>query len=211
MKRLIRKIQFKLRDFFINRKYRKRLKSKDFTIISCDCIGGCIYKDLKMQFLSPTINLYIGARDFVTLCANLKEFMTEGEMSEYHFEGCPYPLATILVPSGKKIMLFGKHYTSFDELKSAWDRRKTRINYDKLFFILCEGNGFDEGVLRDFDALPNENKVCFVSKPMPEYKSAFYLKGYDSQSSQKATLSYEKRLGLKRYYDQFDFVSWFNG
>ena len=211
MKRLIRKIQFKLRDFFINRKYRKRLKNKDFTIISCDCIGGCIYKDLKMQFLSPTINFYLGARDFVTLSSKLKEFIENGDMRDYHFEGCPYPLATISIPSNKKIMLFGKHYTSFDELKSAWEKRKARINFDNLFFILCEGNGFDENVLKDFDALPYKNKVCFVSKPMPEYKSAFYLKGYDSENPQKTTLSYEKRLGLKRYYDQFDLVSWLNG
>jgi uncharacterized protein (DUF1919 family) len=211
MKKLIRKIQFKLRDFFINRKYRKRLKNKDFSIISCDCIGGCIYKDLKMQFLSPTVNMYIGAADFVTLAKNLKEFATEGVLSEYHFEGCPYPLVNVSTPSGKKILLFCLHYKRFDEVKNAWERRMKRINLDNVFLILSEGNGFSESVLKDFDALPYENKVCFVSKPMPEYKSAYYLEGFNPRDNERLTLSYVKKLGLKRYYDQFDFVSWLNG
>ena len=30
--------------------------TNDFSIISCNCVGGLLYHDFDMKFLSPTIN-----------------------------------------------------------------------------------------------------------------------------------------------------------
>lgn len=58
------------------KRMRDKIKSKDFTLISSDCIGGLIYHDLEMPFLSPTINMAIPAHSFVKLCANLKWYLS---------------------------------------------------------------------------------------------------------------------------------------
>ena len=49
------------------------LRNHDFTIISNNCIGGCVYHDFHAEFLSPTINLYIPFPDFITFLKNIKE------------------------------------------------------------------------------------------------------------------------------------------
>ena len=50
------------------------LKQKDVTILSNFCIGGAIYNDLGLQFLSPTINLFFGHHGFIDFVNNLKEY-----------------------------------------------------------------------------------------------------------------------------------------
>jgi uncharacterized protein (DUF1919 family) len=37
---------------------RSRLTNKEVTIFSSNCIGGVIYHDLGLRFMSPTINLF---------------------------------------------------------------------------------------------------------------------------------------------------------
>ena len=46
--------------------FRSLIKTdSEFTIISSNCIGGVIYSDLHRKFLSPTINLFFSAKDFL--------------------------------------------------------------------------------------------------------------------------------------------------
>lgn len=54
---------------------RKCFKPRPVSIISQQCIGGGIYHDMGMQFLSPTINLYFEAKDFIKFVENLKHYM----------------------------------------------------------------------------------------------------------------------------------------
>ena len=57
----------------INKK--KHLKNKDFTIISSNCVGGIIYHDLGLPFLTPTVNLSFDMNDFVKFVSNLKYYI----------------------------------------------------------------------------------------------------------------------------------------
>ena len=61
-----------------DRKIRQILsavKPNDVSIISQNCIGGVFYHDIGMQFLSPTINLFIKEPDFVRFALNLRHYM----------------------------------------------------------------------------------------------------------------------------------------
>lgn len=63
--------------------YRKRkLKNKDFTIISNNCCGGLIYRTLGIKYNSPTVNSWISRKDFFVFCNNLKEYFSY-ELEEY--------------------------------------------------------------------------------------------------------------------------------
>ena len=54
-----------------------KIKSTSLSIISQDCLGGVIYHDTKSQFLSPTINLWFSASDFVKLALNLDFYLAQ--------------------------------------------------------------------------------------------------------------------------------------
>ena len=53
------------------------------------------------------------------------------------------------------------------------------------------------------------NKVVFTHKPYPELKSAFYIKGFENEGEVGDLFTFSGWNGEK-YYDQFDYVSWFN-
>ena len=72
----MQKIGKKYRKLIRNKIERKKIKNKEFTILSNTCIGGIIYNDLGQRFLSPTINLYITPKDFVEFLENLDDYLS---------------------------------------------------------------------------------------------------------------------------------------
>ena len=54
-----------------------------------------------------------------------------------------------------------------------------------------------------------QTKVVFTHKPYPELKSAFYIKGFENEGEVGDLFTFSGWNGEK-YYDQFDYVSWFN-
>ena len=84
--KLIIKIKIKLvaiiieyqKKYFKNR-YRKKLKNKDFTIISSNCNGAVITSDLGIRFNSPTVNLFFYPDDYLKFVSNIK-FYVEQEL-----------------------------------------------------------------------------------------------------------------------------------
>ena len=53
------------------------------------------------------------------------------------------------------------HYHSEEEAREKWNRRKERINRDKLLFKLSEREGCSREDVERFVALPLKNKICF--------------------------------------------------
>lgn len=56
---------------------RRKLHNTSFTLISNNCIAGCVLHDLGLQFKTPTINLYIPFPDYVVFLENLRENLTK--------------------------------------------------------------------------------------------------------------------------------------
>ena len=67
-------IRLFLREKFINKPNRKKLKNKNPSIISSNCNGGFIYHDLNLKFFSPTINLFFYPKDYIKFIANLEYY-----------------------------------------------------------------------------------------------------------------------------------------
>lgn len=76
IKSVYKDIRFTVRDGLINRKYRSELLNHDFSLITSDCLGGCIAKDLKTQMNSPTRNFYFNADDYVKFCSDLDYYLS---------------------------------------------------------------------------------------------------------------------------------------
>jgi uncharacterized protein (DUF1919 family) len=184
------------------------LKNNDFSIISNDCLGGVICKDLRCRFNSPTVNFYFSAEDYIKFISNLKEYVENGSLTAVTGDS-DYVKVAISV-GGEEIVAHCLHYKTAEEFIEKWNLRKARINYDNCFFMLSDRNGFTEEHLKAFESLPYKNKVCFVHKEYPNYPSAYHIKGVDDNGMVKVMTDYKHSFGIKRRYDDFDFVSWLN-
>lgn len=201
-----------LSSLFILPSMRKRLKVDDITLICNNCNAGFIYSDLNLKFCSPTINMFFYSDHFITFCERLDEYLKEPlvlcKCPEYR-QDLNYPICNIgdgeTLP---KLELHFLHYKSFKEVCDSWERRLCRINHSRIFVIWTFFDETNEEWLARLDALPQKNKVAFCNKYFPDYKSAYYIKGYEK--SGLGVLSRFKGLTGHRIMDEFDFVSWFN-
>lgn len=195
----------KLQRKSINRKLKAGLKNHGMTVISANCVGAFILHDLNEPFNSPFVNLYLSPKDFVRYLQNIS-FYQQQTLSFIPSEK-PYPVGKL-----GDIQIHFMHYHSKEEALEKWTMRSARMNFDNLFIMMTDkdgAQGIDYEDLVAFDQLPFKNKVVFTHKPYPELKSAIYIRGFENQNQVGDIFTFSGWDGMK-YYDQFDYVSWFN-
>lgn len=179
---------------------RERLYNKNFTIFSTNCIGGIIYHNLKLRFLSP--------KDYIKLLEDPQKYFSNSDMHEIKIENINYPVGRL-----NDITVYGEHYSSFDELRNKWNERKKRINWGNIFVFMIERDGCTYQDLRDFDKLPYKNKVVFTKKRYENIKSSIVLPdSYDEENENvNNLLQYKSSFSILETIDEFDYVRFFNG
>lgn len=183
-----------------------KLKNNNPTIIASNCNGEFIYYDLGLKFLTPTINLSFDMNDFVKMVENLEWYMQQPIM--------PYEDSRFDYPTGMlgDIEIRFNHYKTFEEAVSKWEERKKRINWDNLFIMGIDGDNCTYDSIKRFDNLPYKNKVIFTNKSYPEFKSSYYIKGFEDKKGVGVLLYFkEKQFRIRRYLDDFDYVKFLNG
>lgn len=185
-------------------KKRRRLKNPGFSILATNCIGGVIYHDLGLEFLTPTVNLTIPIQDFIRLAENPRWYMDQ-------------PLARLENPGGCPAARVGDvrvnfvHYASFEEGAAKWEERKRKINYDRLILMATDRGGCDYEALRRFDRLPCPHKVVFTHRPYPEFSSARCIRGFEDRGEVGVLTNFKPGRLKRRYLDDFDYVRFLNG
>lgn len=183
---------------------RLRLRNKTATIISSNCNGEFVYYDMKLRFLSPTINLSFDMNDYVKFLENLEWYMDQ-PIVPFQDERFSYPCGKI-----GDIEIRFNHYKTFEEAVNKWEERKKRINWDNLYIFAIDGDNCTDESLRRFDDLPYEHKVIFTHIPRPEIKSSYYLKGFEDRSGVGVLIDFKKQFKVRRYLDDFDYISFLN-
>lgn len=162
------------RNDIIAKNAHKKLSAYDFSIISQNCIGGVFYHDMHMQFLSPTINLFFKEPDFIRFVQNLEYYInTELRM----VWGEEYPIGYL-----EDIPVYFMHYQTCREAKEAWDKRKQRINWNKIIVVSTDMEGFDEYAWKLWTKI-SYPKVLFTATErknqgvvsFPQYKKNGYV------------------------------------
>lgn len=189
----------------INKANRRRLKNTDVSVIASNCNGGCLCHDLGLKFNSPFINLWLYPKDFLKFLNDPMKYI-HADLEFVHEEGIKYPVGKIL-----DIKLYFMHYKSETEAAEKWYDRRERINWDKLFVMFTDRDGCSYEMIKEFDELPYKNKVIFTHVPMPDIKSAVYIKDFRkcNEVGICSDYKYSGWYGLK-YYDRFDYVKWIN-
>lgn len=183
---------------------RIKLKNKNFTLIASNCNGCFICHDLNVRFNSPFVNLYLDARDFIKYLKNMEHY-NNCELSFINKENIDYPVGML-----DDIKLYFVHYESEEQARSKWIERSKRINLENLFILMTDRDGCTKDDLIEFDNLPYKNKIVFTHVPYDDIKSAVYIKGFEKDNEVGMCFKFKNRFTGKKYYDDFDYVSWFN-
>lgn len=173
----------------------------DFSIISCNCIGGLLYHDYGRKFLSPTINLYINSPDFIKFALNLEKYLNY-ELIEV--KNRKYPIGKL-----GDILVHFLHYDTFAEAKTKWEERKKRVIYDNIFIIMTDRDEFDEKLLKDFEKITFK-KVLFSHKKLNIEDCVYVKKDFKKDMVDDLT-KYIDFKGTRVYDYYFDFDKWFTG
>lgn len=150
---------------------KNKFITRDISIISQNCIGGIIYHDMGMKFLSPTINLYFEAKDFIKFISDL-DFYLKTEIKMFKDEN------NIIIGILKDIKVIFLHYTSEEEAKEKWIERKTRIIKDKIFIISTDRDGFDELDFENFKKVKYPKVLITRNEKWKDYDFVIYLEKY---------------------------------
>lgn len=186
---------------------RLRLRNKRFTLITQNCIGGIIYHNLGLEFLSPTINMRIGTlEDFLEFCSNFQQYMQLPLVQDISSQES-YPVGTL-----GRIKIHLNHYKTFEEAVQKWESRKAKIQFDNIYIIATDWGG--EG---DINALPREyierwasvkckNLIVFTQKKYDDIPYAKYI-GTEKMKKMLCTNRYTGLRGFEYYWDVVKFLN----
>ena len=194
-------------DFFderYNKHLRERLKVNKFSIMCSNCMGGWIYHRLGVEFQSPTINQYMSDKDYFKFITNL-DYYLNADLKEAESKDGKHPYGIL-----GDISIQFTHYKSAQEAIDAWERRKKRIDFDRLYFILfdtVDGEISKKDIL-EFGRLKCANKIVLSKNDYPEldYVVTIPLRKHDTNKH------YMNRnlIGRRRFEEKWDYVKWIN-
>jgi len=183
---------------------RIRLKNRSMTVFSSNCNGAYMLHDLGCPFNSPTVNLYFLPEHFLKFVRNPEKYLS-AELEEIFLPDITHPVGQL-----HDIRLFFMHYSSFAEAKEAWERRAKRVNLNNVYIVMTDKNGCTYEHIKQFDELPYKNKVIFTHKEYPEFKSAYYIPGFEDKGEVGILSDWKPQLLRRRWLDDFDYVAFFN-
>ena len=204
--RLLATYKSRIVDKVCARYRRNQLKRKDFSIICNNCLAWGIYHKLGLQFTTPTVGLFFFDADYVKFLDNfdflIRQPLKFKNISKYSkanelLKEKKYPIGVL----GDDIEIHFLHYRDEQDAAEKWLKRTARINFDNLFFVFSDQDGFNEELLTLYENLPFENKIFFSSKPAENHPCLIYL---DSSNSQYITRN-------RKYEKQIDIIKWLNG
>ena len=108
------------------------------------------------------------------------------------------------------IMVRVGHYNSFSEAQEAWKRRAQRVNMDNVYVIMTDKDGCTYGHLKRFEELPYKNKVIFTHKKYEEFRSAYYIPGFEDDGEVGILSDWKPQFFKRRWLDDYDYVNFFN-
>lgn len=185
---------------------RLRIKNKNITIISNNCISGFLYHDLHLKFLSPTINTLIIEEDFFCLMQNFENFIKYGFFKEIKKTNWNCPIGELTF-EGKSISVYFMHEKDYSSAIQKWERRKKRINFESLFFVYVN---FDKPT-PNFQIIKKNYNILVLGEENKILNNIVYFNPF-----KKNAYDFNKLFSLipgvfsKRFFWNFDFVKWFN-
>lgn len=163
-----------------------------------------MYQYFDLPYNSPTVGLYFFAKDYIKFLKNLKYYLN----LELKFIPCEKSKNyTYLTEDSKKvpigvlddIEIVFLHYKSKKEAFEKWERRKKRINWDRLIVKFNDQNNATEEDIREFDSLDFKNKLCFVANPIQDVKNVIVFEEFLGQKYVQDFNEWKKHINIIKY------------
>lgn len=183
---------------------RLRIRNRNFTILCSNCIGGIIYNRLGMQFLSPTINLFIRQYDFIKFIGNPQFYLSQ----ELIFIETEYPFPVGLLGD---IRIHFNHSDNEADARLDWERRKKRINWDNLYIIMYDRDGLTREQIYSLSCIRCKQLIVLSERDVyPELDYVYHIKRSGINRNNDQVFLDDDFFGLRTFEKQWDFVKWLN-
>lgn len=191
---------------------RSKLKNKDFTILSNNCFGGFVYDNYSLKYRTPTIGLSFPSKDFLKFLENLPYYLSldiEEIKDKKDIKCKDFLKANNLDIETAKIYKLGDlelnclHYKNFNDIKTKWDRRKKRINFNNLIVKFNDQNCATLADMKRFLNLPYKNKILFTCHPYFKHSTnrfVYYMPMYEGEKCVKDDIfKFHKVINMTNY------------
>lgn len=198
------------RRYLFHKRKQIRNKNKALTLITNNCVGGIVYHDLGLEFMSPTINLFFDNEDFFTFVNDI-EYYANQEPVEVFDTGKNFPIGE-LRKGDKSIRLYFMHYKTFDEAVEKWKKRAKKIDYNNLFIIFEYPQSLKktDEIYKEFKNIKHTNKRMITNLVDFEDEEIVSFDIYDKNYYPGKLIDYKDKYGKKRYLDDFDYIAFLN-
>lgn len=189
-------------------KMRKKIKNKNVSFICPNCIGGILFHDLGLKFLSPTVNLMMTQTDFVKYIKHLDVY-NKGDLTFFDHEKFTCQCAKLHAHGLDDLIVHFTHYVTPEDALNKWNDRKSRINSDNIFIFLEERDGLTYKEIESLSTLKVKGLVVFTAHKY-DLPYTVYIPKY-ANSGEVGNILRKNHLTEAREYERFfDFISWFN-
>ena len=124
-------------------KYITTTHLSECSFVSQDCTAGELYRQLNLPYLSPFTDLMLGGSAFSNFLENIPShlsqaitFISRNNALIFKEENAhilvDYPVFQLGTPN---MEIHWIHSNSEEDVQDKWNRRKERINYDKIITI----------------------------------------------------------------------------
>lgn len=185
-------------------KMRKRLKNQNVTFLVPNCIGGILFHDLGLRFLSPTVNLMMTQTDFVRFVKNMDAYLAK-DFSFFKHPEYMCPCAHL-----GDVTIHFTHYANEEDAARKWRERAKRINRDNLFIFCEERDGITKKEIQSLSAVKARGIVVFTANQYDDIPFALNIPKYRADGEVGNILSRSYLDDSREYESYFDFVKWFN-
>ncbi|MGI5867991.1 MAG: DUF1919 domain-containing protein [Kiritimatiellia bacterium] len=182
----------------------RRYAGDPVSILSNNCLGGLICHDVGIKFDTPTVNLWMTCDDFIGFMENLPEMLKE-EVVEIPQEASLFPVGQL----AGRITLNFTHYRSFVDAKDAWNRRRIRVDFNRIVVVMADNSDLSDEAIRRFKQLPYPKKMFVQSRRKFEILGDCGLLA-EGDFSKGFNITDFSGWNGRRFYHQFDFVGWLN-
>lgn len=181
--------------------FRNKLLTNIPTIITNSCNGGFIYRALGLTALSPTINVGIYPEDFIKICRNPQEYLSEDMVFDHWSllfgNGKRTPVGRI-----KDVEVHLAHATNADKAIRSWNTLKKWVKYDNLVFIMSdEAANIPIQIAREFCNLPHKHLLVLQ-------KEMFGTHGMNGVIHVPHNHFHMRHCAMENW---FDILGWING
>jgi uncharacterized protein (DUF1919 family) len=189
---------------------RRRVRDRNFSVVSNNCWGAGIYSALGVEYRTPFVGLFLMPDCYLALLSDLRKRLS---IDLTFLPESRYPIVNAMREDKKSLWPIGclgegveihfMHYADRDEAVAKWQRRVSRFAPDDrdVAVKLCDRDQLTDAQCKTFDALPFARKVLFTSTPAPGNSCAVRV---HVPTPDGAALMYSCR-------SMFDVSGWLNG